>query len=366
MKMSAILIVHLLVTLVKLLLPGGVRTIVAENMALKQQLITLKRKQKRCPKLSSFERFFFGFIANLTGKHCVYHYAVVIKPATILRFRKALIKRKYHKLFTNKTTRKPGKMPPEQWIVDLVIEIKQKNPTFGYGRIAMQIHQAFSVEVSRYTVGRILRIHKDKLPPNDSHSWLSFLGNMKDSLWSIDLFRCESINLKSHWAMVVMDQYSRRIVGFAVHAGDCDGAAVCRMFNSILSGNSPPKYLSTHNDPLFQFNRWQANLRIIDVEEIKSVPHVPTSHPFIERLIGTVRRECLDKTLFFNSRDLQKKLNDFQKYYNSTRAHSSLNQKTPAEIAFGAKNRSKCYKNTKINWESYCNGLYQLPHPALN
>jgi putative transposase len=69
------------------------------------------------------------------------------------------------------------------------------------------------------------------------------------------------------------------------------------MFNEIISGKTPPKYLSSDNDPLFLFHRWKANLRIIDVTEIKSVPATPTSHPFIERTIGSVRRECLDQML---------------------------------------------------------------------
>ncbi len=98
--------------------------------------------------------------------------------------------------------------------------------------------------------------------------------------------------------MVVMDQFTRRIIGFAVHAGNPDGIAVCRMFNSIISGKTLPKYLSTDHDPLFRFHRWQANLRILEIEEIETVPYTPTSHPFVERLIGTVRREFLDNTLF--------------------------------------------------------------------
>ncbi|MBN4055238.1 transposase [bacterium AH-315-K03] len=127
----------------------------------------------------------------------------------------------------------------------------------------------------------------------------------------------------------MIDQFSRRIIGVAVHAGDCDGITYCRMFNEIISGKSLPKYLSSDNDPLFLFHRWLANLRVLDIEEIKSVPYVPTSHPFVERAIGTTRREFLDQTLFFNKHDLQKKLKVFQQYYNEARGHSSLGSNTP-------------------------------------
>jgi transposase InsO family protein len=88
-------------------------------------------------------------------------------------------------------------------------------------------------------------------------SWLTLIGNTKDSLWSVDLFRCESIVLKSYWVMVVMDLFTRRIVGFGVAPTDVDGVAVCRMFNHAISGQPLPKHLSTDNDPLFRFHRWR-------------------------------------------------------------------------------------------------------------
>ena len=156
--------------------------------------------------------------------------------------------------------------------------MKVKNPFVGYGRVAMQPYEAFGITVSRYTVGRILRKHYNRPPGNNNGpSWLTFIGHMKDRLWSVDLFRCESILLKSHWVMVVLDQYTRRIIGFAVHAGDCDGIIYYRLFNKIIAGKALPTYLSSDNDPLFLYHRWKANLRIVEIEEIKSIPGVPTS-----------------------------------------------------------------------------------------
>ena len=72
-----------------------------------------------------------------------------------------------------------------------------------------------------------------------------------------------------------------------------------------------------------------ANLRILNVNEIKTMPHVPLSHPFVERLIGTIGRECLDRTLFWTAADLEMKLLDFQHYYNGHRTHAGLDGRTP-------------------------------------
>ncbi len=243
--------------------------------------------------------------------------------------------------------------------------MKKRNSTFGYGRISMQIYEAFGIIISRFAVGRILRKNRNLLPSGNGPSWLTFIGHLKDSLWSVDLFRCESINLKSHWLMVVMDQFTRRIIGFAVHSGDPNGIAICRMFNKIISGIPLPKRLSSNNDPLFDFYRWKANLRVLEIDEIKSVPGVPTSHPFIERLIGTCRREYLDHVHFLGTNDLQHKLDQFQIYYNEIRVHSSLDMKTPLAKA----SNDKCAAQNVIpldnyRWRSHCRGMYELPVAA--
>ena len=109
-----------------------------------------------------------------------------------------------------------------------------------------------------------------------------------------------------------MDQWSRRIIGFGVNIGPVNGPALCRMFNEVISTNPTPKHISTDHDPLFKFHRWRANLRILDIDEIKTIPYTPISHPFIERLIGTIRREFLDQTFFWGSLDLERKLTSFK------------------------------------------------------
>jgi transposase InsO family protein len=116
----------------------------------------------------------------------------------------------------------------------------------------------------------------------------------------VDLFRCESIELKSYWAMVVMDVFTRRIIGLGVERADIDGIRVCRMFNCAIVSHPPPRNLSSDNDPLLRYHRWCANMRILEINEIKSIPYTPISHPFVERLIGTIRREYLDNTFFWS------------------------------------------------------------------
>jgi putative transposase len=221
----------------------------------------------------------------------------------------------------------------------------------------------FGVEINKDVVRGVLGKCSRPTHGSDGPSWLTFFGHAKDSLWSVDLFRCESLILKTYCVMVVVDQFTRRIIGFAVQAGVVDGAAICRMFNQATAGASTlPHHLSTDHDPPFQFHRWRANLRILDVTEVKTVPHVPLSHPFVERLIGTVRRELLDHVPFWGARDLEPKLLQFKDYYNDDRTHASLEGITPTSKATGADH--SVISLTDYDWQSHCRGLYQLPIAA--
>src|SRR5262249_50719319 len=95
------------------------------------------------------------------------------------------------------------------------------------------------------------------------------------------------------------------LVGFGVHGGALTGADVCRIFNAAIRAQGAPRHLSTDHDPLFEAHRWTANLRILEIDEIKTLPSVPRSHPVVERLIGTIRREFLDHVVVFhNSADI--------------------------------------------------------------
>src|SRR5712691_3674416 len=102
--------------------------------------------------------------------------------------------------------------------------------------------------------------------------------------------------------------------------------------------------------------------RVLDVEEIKSIPYAPVSHPFIERLIGTIRREYLDQVLFYNSLDLMRKLEAFRTYYNGSRVHQSLGGSTPEEHS-GKPPPTRAALDS-YGWRQHCHGLFQTPISA--
>jgi len=349
--------VHCIITLLK---PGGLRAILAETIALRIQLIAANRKLKRSPKLSPFQRLLLAVVAAVVPRNRLNKICILVKPATVLKFHRYLIKRKYSKLYSTKTPAK-GRPKLSIEIKILVIEIKTKNPCFGCPQIASLVTNRTGVSISHESVRRIL---KEKFfgTPGIGPSWLTFLGHQVDSLWSLDFFRVESITLKSHWVMVVMDQFSRHIIGFAVIKGNITGELTCWMFNSILSAKTPPTRVSHDNDPLFKFHRWTSNMDMLEIDEVWTIPFVPISHPFCERLIGTIRREFMDKILFWNEADLARKLDTYRIYFNEARVHQGLKGNTPASVY---RNLPKHIADPKkLMWRNHCKGLFRLPSAA--
>jgi putative transposase len=362
MKDLLILLIHLLTTIAKLLGPGGARAVVADSLLMKQQLLVINRSRRRVPNLSALDRFLFGFLSLFLDTRRIQRAAVIIRPSTLLKFHDLLKKRKYRLLYSSGRKGKPGPKGPSPELIQAIIELKQRNPRFGCLRIAQQINKAFGVDINKDLVRRVLAKHYRPMPDDNGPSWLTFIGHAKDSLWSIDFFRCESISLNTHWVLVVMDQFSRRIIGFGVHAGDVDGVSLCRMFNTAISTQRVPHYLSSDHDPLFRYHQWQANLRILEIKKIKSIPYTPVSHPFVERLIGTIRREYLDHVFFWNAQDLERKLGTFLQYYNHTRVHQSLDGNAPDEVS--GEHQPPTAKLCNYSWLSHCNGLFQTPIAA--
>ena len=357
---------HLLRCLATLLLrPAGAKTLIAENLLLRQQLLLLRRFRHRSPDLRPEDRLVFGLGSLCLNPRRLARVALLVRPSTLLRCHRALTRLKLGWLYSSAGgRRKPGPKGPGRELVDAILESKRRNPHLGCPKIAEQLAKSFDIELDKDTVRRVLAKHyrRGGEGQDSGPSWLSLLAHAKDSLWSVDLFRVELILLQTHWVLLVMDIYTRRIVGFGVQAMAVDDPSVCRMFNQAITGQGLAVRLSFDHDRLFAFHRWQANLRILEIEPVRSVPYVPTSHPFVERLIGTIWREYLDRLFFWNGRDLSRKLELFQEYYNEYRVHRSLAGVTPAEKGGGA---SQLPANLgHYRWQSHCQGLFELPVAA--
>ena len=136
---------------------------------------------------------------------------------------------------------------------------ERRNPRFGHQRIANQISYTFTIHVDKDAVRRVLTTHYKPELVSGGPSWLTFLGYTRDSLWNVDMFRCDSIILRSHWVMVAMDQNTQRITGFAVHSGTLDGPTLCRMLTRIR--RIAHHDLELRQLPAVQFQGWQPTFK---------------------------------------------------------------------------------------------------------
>jgi len=185
MRDVVILFLHLIVTAVRLAQPGGLRSVVAESVLVKHQLQILNRGRKRAPSLRAAERIIVALCTLFMNPARVLRSAIVLKPSTLLHLHHVLAKRKYRILFSPKRRRQPGPKGPNKELIDAVVELKRRNPNWGCPRIAQQITWAFGAKIDKDVVRRILGVHYRPESDSGGPSWLTFLGHMKDSLWSL-------------------------------------------------------------------------------------------------------------------------------------------------------------------------------------
>src|SRR5260370_5118955 len=143
------------------------------------------------------DRRLAGLLALLVRPTRLLRSAIALKPSTLLGLHKVLSKQKYRMLFSTNRRRKPGPKGPSVDLIHAVVEMKQRNPNWGCPRIAQQIALAFHIQIDKDVVRRILARHYRPGQDSGGPSWLTFLGHTKDSLWSMDMFRCESATLRT-------------------------------------------------------------------------------------------------------------------------------------------------------------------------
>ena len=181
-----LLAIHLFVTIAKLLRPGGVRTVAAESLLLKQQLTVSNLSRQRAPNRITVDRFVFGLITLFVSQRRIPKLSAIVKPATLLKFHKALVDRKYHLLFSSLARpRKPGPKGPSAELIAAIVEMKCRNPKFGYMKIALQISHTFGLDIDKDVVRRVLATHyRADGSGSSGPSWLTLIAQSKDSLWT--------------------------------------------------------------------------------------------------------------------------------------------------------------------------------------
>ena len=187
MKGLLLLLIHLVVVLIRLARPGGIRALVAENLIMKQQLLVLGRTRRRAPNLSPLERFVLGFCTLFISPSRLPKVAAGVRPSTLLKLHQCLVRQKYRDLFSSQRSgKRPGPKGPSDEVVEIIVELKRRNPSFGCPRIALIIATTFGVTIDKDVVRRVLEKHLCPGRGGGGPSWLTVIGHVKDSLWRCD------------------------------------------------------------------------------------------------------------------------------------------------------------------------------------
>ena len=181
MRDLAILFIHLLATIAKLMGPGGARALVAEPLLVKHQLVILNRGPERALILRPMDRVIAGVCTLFMRPSRLLRSAVVLKTSTRLAFHAALVQRKYRRLFSPKRRGKPGPKGPSPELIEAIIETKRRNPGWGCRRIAQQLCFVIGLDIDKDVVRRVLARHYRPGPGAYGPSWLTILGHTKEA-----------------------------------------------------------------------------------------------------------------------------------------------------------------------------------------
>ena len=287
-----------------------------EILALRQQVAVLKRKRPR-PSLRKADRVFWVILACLWPGWR--HALVIVRPETVIGWH-----RKGFRLFwTWKSRRgKPGRPPVSREIRYLVRRMSRVNTRWGAPRIHGELLKlGFSISqaaVSKYMV---------RYPSPPSQSWRTFLTNHADCLASIEFFVVPTATFHLLFGFIVLHHERRQIVHFGVTANPTM-AWVAQQIREAFPWGTAPRYLIRDRDGAYG-QSFRPTVTAMGVEEVVAAPRSPWQNPYVERLIGSVRRECLDHSIILNERHLRRILGSYLDYYHGSRTHLSLGKDTP-------------------------------------
>jgi putative transposase len=324
MKTLAILLIHVMTTLAKRAGPGGARAIIAESVLLKHQQLMARRSVGKTLRLSTSDRFLCGFLTLFMRPGRIRKAAVVLKPATLTKFRRALLSRNYHRLFSSRKNAKPGPKGPANDLVRVIVELKRRNARFGCPRIAQQINKAFGLDIDKDVVRRVLAKHYRPEHYDGGPSWVTFFRHMAESLSSIALFQRRSILPRILSSLIAIGQCTRRIIGYGVAGCHFDQTVFCSLLAAGIPVVEASKLLRpTHDSP---FSHQRRRRKFHGEDRTQTLAIFPRAPPFTQRRVGTRRRNHHDYRPDFVAIDSETEQAALNNNHNLFRMHGPLNE----------------------------------------
>ena len=292
------------------------RQLALENLALRQQVAMLRQSVKR-PRVSAIDKIFWILFSRyVDGWRQVLH---SLHPDTVVRWH-----RQGFRLYWRWKSRgsKPGRPAIDTAFRKLIRDMQAANMGWGAPRIHGELLK-LGIKVSQATVSKYML--QSKKPP--SQTWRAFLSNHQDCLAAIDFFTVPTARFRALYVFIVLSHDRRQVVHF--NATEHPTAYwTAQQIVEAFPFDSAPRYLQRDRDAIYG-KKVQRRIKSLGIEEVISAPRSPWQNPYVERVIGSIRRDCLDHVIVFNERHLRRILLDYFNYYHSCRTHLSLNKDSP-------------------------------------
>ncbi len=289
-----------------------------ENLALRQQLVILQQKSNR-PRLRDRDRILWAILSGIWRN---WRSAIlIVQPDTVVRWH-----RQGFKLYWRWKSRagKAGRPKIEAEIRRLIRRISRENPSWGVPRIQSEL-ALLGHTVSEATVRRYRIRHRN--PP--SQTWRTFLDNHLTDIVAIDFFTVPTATFRILFAFVVLRHDRRMVIHFNV-TEHSTAEWTAQQIVEAFPDDTAPRYLIRDRDGIYGY-AFEQRVMNMGLEQVVCAPQSPWQNPYCERLVGSIRRECLNHVIVLNEHHLRRILRSYFEYYHGSRTHLSLDRNSPVE-----------------------------------
>lgn len=286
-----------------------------ELMAVRHQLAVLRRQRPGRPQLSSLDRLLWVWLYRIWPQ--VTDAMVLVKPVTVVQWH-----RKGFRFYWRWRSRRPGRPKIGTEIRALIRRMSRANPLWGAPRIHGELLK-LGIKISQATVGRWMP-WRPKVP---SPTWRSFLRNHLPDIVAIDMFVVTTATFRLLYTLIVLSLDRRRVVHFEVTAIPTQDWLSGQM-TEAFPWDTTPRYLLRDRDKSYG-PTFRQRVRAMGITEVITAARSPWQNPYAERLIGSVRRECLDHVIILSERHLRRVLSSYFHYHHDARTHLSLDKDCP-------------------------------------
>jgi transposase InsO family protein len=292
----------------------------AENLVLRHQLNVLRRKSPKRLTFGMFDRLIFAGLYRLAPK--VLDALAIVKPETVIRWHRA----GFRSYWRWKSKAQGGRPTVPLEIRRLIRDMSAANPLWGAPRIHGELLK-LGIEIGQTSVAKYMARRRG--PP--SQGWKTFLRNHADGIAAMDLFVVPTISFRLLYGLLIMGHGRRQILWFSVTAHPT-AEWIANQIMEACGWEQAPRYLIRDRDGVYG-EVFIRRLRSMAIRDRPTSPRSPWQNGYAERLIGSIRRECLDHVVVFGERHLRHVLLSYLEYYNLVRTHLSLEKDAPVSRA---------------------------------